>query len=127
MTAARVRRASSRCASDQRSRSGGRAAIDDWPLDEDGFELLAPGLKRAYARGRKRFRQARRAIRATRPCTSGASARRTSGTSCGSSAAAWPELIEATADEAHELADRLGDDHDLVVLGAYLDESATIR
>ena len=35
----------------------------------------------------------------------------------------WPEVIEATADEAHELSDRLGDDHDLAVLVGYLDEA----
>ena len=33
----------------------------------------------------------------------------------------WPEVIETTADEAHELSDLLGDDHDLVVLGADLE------
>ena len=32
-------------------------------------------------------------------------------------------MIEATADEAHELSDRLGDDHDLAVLVGYLDQA----
>ena len=35
---------------------------------------------------------------------------------------AWPAVLGATADEAHELSDRLGDDHDLAVLNADLDE-----
>ena len=30
--------------------------------------------------------------------------------------------MATTADEAHELSDRLGDDHDLVVLMAYVEE-----
>ena len=37
----------------------GDVAIDEWPLGEDGFEPLRPGLKRAYSRGRKTLRDAR--------------------------------------------------------------------
>ncbi len=96
-------------------------AIDDWPLERDGFDLLRPGLRRAYARARKTFRSARKkrsdealhewrkrskdlwyALRIVRR--------------------AWPAVLGATADEAHELSDRLGDDHDLAVLNADLDE-----
>ena len=36
---------------------------------------------------------------------------------------AWPEVMTTTADEAHELSDRLGDDHDLVVLTADLEDA----
>ena len=32
-------------------------------------------------------------------------------------------MLKATADEAHELSDRLGDDHDLVVLTADLEDA----
>jgi CHAD domain-containing protein len=99
----------------------GGKAIDDWPLSGANFALLRPGLKRAYSRGRKRYRAALAApgdealhdwrkrakdlwyhLRLLRE--------------------GWPEMLSATADEAHELTDRLGDDHDLVVLGAHLDE-----
>ena len=98
----------------------GDARVDGWPLGKRGFELLRPGLKRAYARGRRRFREAREdptderlhefrkrskdlwyQLRLLRR--------------------GWPEVIETTADEAHELSDLLGDDHDLVVLGADLE------
>ena len=33
----------------------------------------------------------------------------------------WPAVLGETADQAHELADRLGDHHDLAVLGADLE------
>ncbi len=100
----------------------GETGIEEWPLDGDGFRLLCPGLKRSYGRGRTCFRDARddpsdarlhewrkrskdlwyqlRLVRRS-----------------------WPEVIGATADEAHELSDRLGDDHDLVVLAAHLDQA----
>ena len=75
--------------------------------------LLRPGLRRAYSRGRKRYLEARADpsdealhewrkrskdlwyhLRLVRRC--------------------WPQVLDSTADEAHELSDRLGDDHDLV-------------
>jgi CHAD domain-containing protein len=100
--------------------AAGGEEIDDWPLKEKGFELLEPGLKRSYARARKRFSEARgdpsderlhelrkrakdfwyhlRLIRRS-----------------------WPVAIGALADEAHRLSDLLGDDHDLVVFGEWLE------
>ena len=36
---------------------------------------------------------------------------------------AWPEVMTTTADEAHELSDRLGDDHDLVVLARDVEDA----
>jgi CHAD domain-containing protein len=93
----------------------GAAAIEDWNLDSDSWELVAPGLSRAYRRGRNRFRDTaadpssenvhewRKRVkdlwyhlRVLRPI--------------------WPELLEETADQTHELADLLGDHHDLAVL-----------
>jgi CHAD domain-containing protein len=100
----------------------GDQAIEDWPLGANGFDLLGPGLKRAYSRGCRRFRDARKDpsdeklhewrkrskdlwyhLRLVRR--------------------AWPEVMTTTADEAHELSDRLGDDHDLVVLTADLEDA----
>ena len=100
----------------------GDEAIDDWPLDANGFELLRPGLKRAYSRGRSRYREARgdptdEALHEFRKRSKDLWYHlRLVG-------AGWPAVMEATAEEAHELSDRLGDDHDLVVLSAYLDET----
>ncbi len=39
---------------------------------------------------------------------------------------AWPELLEETVDRTHELADLLGDHHDLTVLAADLDARSTV-
>jgi CHAD domain-containing protein len=100
----------------------GDAAIEDWPLRASGFDLLRPGLKRAYSRGRRRFRDARKepsdeALHEWRKRSKDfwyhlRLVRR-----------AWPDVMTATADEAHELSDRLGDDHDLVVLAADLEDA----
>jgi CHAD domain-containing protein len=97
----------------------GRRNLTNLSLDADGAALLRPGLKRAYDRGRKRFRQAaaepsdehlhewrKRAkdlwyhLRLVRP--------------------GWRPVLEPLADEAHELSDLLGDDHDLAVLRSEL-------
>jgi len=98
---------------------GGDQAIEEWPLDERGFELVRPGLKRAYSRARKRFRAARadpgdEAFHEWRKRSKDLwyhlrLLRR-----------GWPAVMDTTADEAHELSDRLGDDHDLAVLTAFL-------
>jgi len=100
----------------------GDEAIDGWPLDGAGFELLRPGFKRAYSRGRKGYRRARadpsdEALHEWRKRCKDLwyqmrLIRR-----------GWPEVIETTAEEAHELSDGLGDDHDLVVLIAHFDEA----
>jgi CYTH domain-containing protein/CHAD domain-containing protein len=92
-----------------------RGRIAAWPLEGDSWELLAPGLKQSYRKGRaamsdvgadpdpelvhewrKRSKdlwyQARLVERA------------------------WPSLLGATVGQLHELADLLGDHHDLSVL-----------
>jgi CHAD domain-containing protein len=93
----------------------GRAAIDDWPLGDGGWELFAPGVKRSYRRGRRRLAEVHANpsaetvhewrkrvkdlwyhLRLLRD--------------------AWPPVLGEIADEAHRLADALGDHHDLAVL-----------
>ena len=89
------------------------AEFPDWP--DSVAEALVPGLERAYRRGRERMREAeedpsterlhewrKRAkdhwyhLRLVRD--------------------AWPQELEARADEVHRLTDLLGDDHDLAIL-----------
>jgi CHAD domain-containing protein len=36
----------------------------------------------------------------------------------------WPPVMQVVGDEAHELADRLGDDHDLAMLAGWVREHA---
>lgn len=93
-----------------------QAAVDTWPLAGDSWGLLGPGLREAYKRGRKTMARVaadpdpelvhewrKRAkdlwyqLRLIRR--------------------AWPSPLEANVESAHELADLLGDHHDLTVLG----------
>jgi CHAD domain-containing protein len=95
--------------------SSGRAAIADWPLGSGGLALVEPGLKRTYRRGRRRFADVREDASAenvhewrkrVKDLWYHLRLLRN----------AWPEVVGTTSDEAHELADLLGDHHDLAVL-----------
>jgi CHAD domain-containing protein len=97
----------------------GRGRIGAWPLDSGSWKLIDAGVLRTYKRGRRAMRGAEAApneesfhrwrkrakdlwylLRILCP--------------------AWPEVLGATADQAHQLADLLGDHHDLAVLRADL-------
>jgi CHAD domain-containing protein len=93
----------------------GRAAIAEWPLEGDGFELIEAGLKRGYRRGRNRFAEV-----ADEPTEEGVHELRKRVKDL------WYHLrlvrdarrgaLRKAADRAHELSDLLGDHHDLAVL-----------
>lgn len=104
--------------------TGVRGRIDGWPLDHDRADVVAKGLKRAHGRGagaRKRafkkggaedFHEWRKRVkdlwyhgRLLRP--------------------ADPDGLGSLVDRADELADVLGLDHDLAVLGAEIDALGT--
>lgn len=92
-------------------------AIDDWQLDGDGFDLVAAGLERAYARGRDRMRAVREdptdeAIHEWRKRA------KDLWYDLRLLRDAWPGPLKAAASEAHELTELLGDHHDLSVLAA---------
>lgn len=93
--------------------------IDVWPLDGCDWTTVAAGMELAYARGRVAFAEAdadptverlhdwRKRVkdywyhqRLTTP--------------------AWPGVLGAQAEEAHQLSELLGDDHDLAVLADLL-------
>jgi CHAD domain-containing protein len=99
----------------------GDSEVDDWPLGEKGFDLLRPGLKRAYSRGRKRYSEARE-DRTDERLHEFRKRSKDLWYQLRLVRRGWPEVLETTADEAHELSDALGDDHDLVVLAADLDD-----
>ena len=92
-----------------------RQRVSDWSIDRDGWRALRPGLRRIYGDGRRGFKLARGGAREevfhewrkqvkhlwhqleiVEPV--------------------WPELIKALGDECHDLADLLGEEHDLAVL-----------
>lgn len=91
--------------------------VDDWPLTDDGWEAVAPGLERVYRRGRrardaasedpapesfhewrKRAKYLRYQLRLVRR--------------------AWPAVLPVVVDATHDLTDDLGEAHDLSELHA---------
>jgi CHAD domain-containing protein len=92
-----------------------REPVGRWDFDHGGWKLVEAGLERSYRRGRNRFADVcadptpanvhewRKRVkdlwyhlRLLRDC--------------------WPEVLGETSDQVHELADLLGDHHDLTVL-----------
>lgn len=100
-----------------------RRRVRDWPLERDGFEVIEPGLRRMYRRGRRDFRTCRK-----RPDTEALHDWRKRAKDLWYHATliegAWPAALKALGDQAHELSDRLGDDHDLAVLHDWAEEHA---
>ncbi len=92
-----------------------RRALEDaqlWSLDADGWELIEPGLRRTYRRGRHALGLAKatpdaEALHEWRKRVKDMwySLRLLQG--------AWPPVLRALADEAHALSEDLGDHHDL--------------
>jgi CHAD domain-containing protein len=95
--------------------SEARGRVEDWPLERDGFEALEHGLRRTYRRGRRAWRAA-----AKDPSSANLHEWRKRVKDlwyhCSILEEAWKPVMSALGDEAHELSDRLGDDHDLAVL-----------
>jgi CHAD domain-containing protein len=96
-----------------------RRRVDDWPLERDSFDALADGLERTYRRGRRSLRAAQEeptaeALHDWRKRVKDLWYHHTLLREL------WPPVMRAAGDEAHELSDRLGDDHDLVVLAAWV-------
>ena len=103
--------------------SEARARVADWPLERDGFEPLADGLRRTYRRGRRAWRAA-----AAEPSVENLHEWRKRVKDLwyhySILEATWKPVMDALADETHELSERLGDDHDLAVLLAWAQEHA---
>jgi CHAD domain-containing protein len=93
-----------------------RARVPAWPLEREGFDALAPGLRRIYSRGRRDYRAARNepgsetlhelrkrlkdlwyAGQIVRPAS--------------------PKRMRRMTRRARELSDLIGEDHDLAMLG----------
>lgn len=105
--------------------AGGEARTPGWKLERDEWELIEPGLSRSYRQGRKALRTMRRD--------------RDSGSvhefrkrvkdlwyELRLLAGSWPGLLDAGAEQAHELSEALGDHHDLALLAEDLDTRAGV-
>jgi CHAD domain-containing protein len=99
------------------------ARIDDWQVHPGGWSALEPGPLRSYRRGRAALEAAR-----AHPTVENLHAWRKRAKDL------WyhlrmlkplsPGIVGGQADEAHKLADLLGDDHDLAVLRDALEKGA---
>jgi CHAD domain-containing protein len=96
------------------SLAAGRGRIEALPLEDDGWDLIGPGLHRTYRRGRKRLRAVEEEASVTnlhelrkRVKDLWYQLRMIRGQS---------EMLVALAEHAHDLSDHLGDDHDLALL-----------
>lgn len=102
---------------------GARGRVDAWPLERDSFDALRSGLERTYRRGRRDFK----AVQGN-PSVEGLHEWRKRVKELWYHHTLlrplWPPVMQAVGDQAHELADRLGDDHDLAVLADWIREHA---
>lgn len=98
-----------------------RSRVDDWPLDSEGFESFEDGLEQIYRQGRCDWRAAHKLPSAERMHEWRKRAKDL-WYHCLLLQESWKPVMSALADEAHELSDRLGDDHDLAVLLAWAHE-----
>ena len=100
-----------------------RGRIDDWPLEGDSFGAVAGGLERTYRRGRRGFRTASEApavesLHEWRKRIKDLWYHHTL------LRRLWPPVMTAVGDQAHDLSDLLGDDHDLAMLARWMREHA---
>jgi CHAD domain-containing protein len=93
-----------------------RARVQDWPLEADGFEVFEDGLWRIYRQGRRDYRAARELPTAEHMHEWRKRVKDFWYHASLLEETTWKPVMTALADEAHELSDRLGDDHDLAVL-----------
>ena len=100
-----------------------RQRVEDWPLERDSFDALRKGLERTYRHGRRDFRAAQaaptvEALHEWRKRVKDLWYQHTLLREL------WPPVMQAVGDEAHQLANRLGDDHDLATLADWVREHA---
>jgi CHAD domain-containing protein len=96
--------------------------VGDWPLKSDSWRLLGPGLSKSYREGRRAMKRVQ-----GKPNVENVHEWRKRAKDLWYQLrivqGAWPQLLGATVDQAHELSDLLGDHHDL----ALLDEDLAAR
>jgi CHAD domain-containing protein len=92
-----------------------RDRVADWPLETDGFEAFEEGLGRIYRQGRRDFRTARK-LPSAEHMHEWRKRAKDLWYHVSLLQQIWKPVMSSLSDEAHELSDRLGDDHDLAVL-----------
>jgi CHAD domain-containing protein len=92
-----------------------RERVADWPLETDGFAAFEGGLRRSYRRGRQAMRAAQ-GLPSPENMHEWRKRVKDLWYHVSLLEEAWKPVMSALADEAHELSDRLGDEHDVSVL-----------
>ncbi|MEQ8986402.1 MAG: CHAD domain-containing protein [Marinovum algicola] len=93
-----------------------------WPVEGTAHEVIAGGLKKTYGRARKCWRKAGHEPDDSELLHEWRKRVKYHWYHCRLLREAWPETMHARIDTLDELSGVLGDDHDLVVLGAALEE-----
>jgi CHAD domain-containing protein len=93
----------------------GLEEIRGWGLEGDSWDLVGPGLTRAYRRGRRAMKNTERR-RSEPELHEWRKRAKDLWYALRLLTAAWSGPLAAAAEEAHELTDLLGDHHDLAVL-----------
>jgi CHAD domain-containing protein len=92
-----------------------RDRVADWPLETDGFEAFEDGLGRVYRQGRRTFRAAQK-LPSAEHVHEWRKRVKDLWYHLSLLQEIWKPVMSSLSDEAHELSDRLGDEHDLSVL-----------
>jgi CHAD domain-containing protein len=95
--------------------SEARRRVAEWPLERQCWKVPAPGLERAYRRGRRGFRRSEEE-RSVGNLHEWRKRVKDLWYHLTLLQGAWPGALGALADEAHALSERLGDDHDLALV-----------
>jgi CHAD domain-containing protein len=100
-----------------------RERVATWPINNDGFSALRPGLKRVYKRGRTAFELAR-GERTTENLHEWRKQVKYLWYQVCVLNPMWPKPLDILADELSKLADYLSEDHDLALLSRTAIEQA---
>ena len=100
-----------------------RERVATWPINNDGFSALRPGLKRVYKRGRTAFELAR-VERTTENLHEWRKQVKYLWYQVCVLNPMWPKPLDILADELSKLADYLSEDHDLALLSRTAIEQA---
>jgi CHAD domain-containing protein len=92
-----------------------KARSERWNMKADDWQIIGAGLERSYRGGRKSMKAAA-GSRASEDLHDWRKQVKYLWHQLQILQPAWPGPLEELADQAHQLADYLGDDHDLVVL-----------
>jgi CHAD domain-containing protein len=100
-----------------------RRRVSGWSVEHDGFEAVEDGVQRVYRQGRRAWRDAGDEA-STEALHEWRKRVKDLWYHFSLLENAWKPVMSSLADEAHELSDRLGDDHDLAVLLLWAEEHA---